>query len=188
VANAVKQATQLITVWDQYFWSDLLVCGSANMNRRSTENDAELDYAVLDTAVVRTHLANLYACLTGQPWSEFTPGWLHDYWTGIVANTSKTLIADPFWAQVKNPQTHNGIAMPGKQGATPESLFEPTSVAVPPPLPPRQPLEVATCPFPECAGDPGAPGRLDEVSFLLERCRQDPSTPLSVEWPWRHPA
>lgn len=270
VANAIKQAAQLITVWDQYFWSEpvarqlgaqlkanpnllllivlppygstdppkelwyrrralqtlaamldpaslgrvhvmnmwstalgtgvyvhakcqtydenLLVCGSANMNRRSTENDAELDCAVLDTAVVRTQLANLYTCLTGQPWSQFTPGWLRDYWTGIAANTQKTLIPDPFWAKVTNPQTPNHVAMTCDWRWTPESIFEPTSVAVPPPLPPRQPLEVATCPFPECAGDPGAAGRLDEVSFLLERCRQDPSTPLSVEWPWRHPA
>jgi len=274
VANAVKQATQLITVWDQYFWSEpfarqlgaqlqanpnlyllvvlppfgstdsphelwyrrralqtlakmltapsqsrvrvmnmwsaalgtgvyvhakcqtydenLLVCGSANMNRRSTECDAELDCAVLDTTVVRTHLANLYACLTGQSWSQFAPGWLHDFWADIDAKTSQTLIPDPFWAQVQNPHTPNGVPMPctGPGVTSPESVFEPTSVGYLPPPPPlpllHPPLEVATCPFPACAGDPVASGRLDEVSFLLERCHQDPGTNQTDLWPWRH--
>jgi phosphatidylserine/phosphatidylglycerophosphate/cardiolipin synthase-like enzyme len=273
VANAIKQATQLITMWDQYFWSvpvalqlgaqlnanpnlsllivlppygttssqyelwyrrralqalaqslqpasrsrvrvmnmwsaalrtgvyvhakcqtydeNLLVCGSANMNRRSTECDAELDCAVLDTSVVRAHLANLYACLTGQTWSQFTPGWLHDYWAGMAGKTSQTLVPDPFWAQVKNPATPNGVAMtctaPGFFSHT-ENQVEPSSVGTPlPHLPLRPPLEQATCTLPGCTGDPGAPGRLDEVSFLLERCRQDPGTILSSEWPWRIP-
>jgi phosphatidylserine/phosphatidylglycerophosphate/cardiolipin synthase-like enzyme len=269
VANAVKQATQLITVWDQYFWSEpvarqlgaqlmanqnlcllivlppygstdpphelwyrrralqtlaqllnpaaasrvrvmnmwsqalgtgvyvhakcqtydesLLVCGSANMNRRSTQCDAELDCAVLDTTVVRAHLANLYGCLTGQPWTQFGAGWLHDFWTGMAANTSQTLIPDPFWAKVQNPQTPNGVPMtctaPGL--LMPESVFEPTSVGTPLPGFLRLPLEQATCTL-GCPGDPGAAGRLDEVSFLLERCRQDPSWLHPDEWPWRH--
>ena len=115
----------------QTYDENLLVCGSANMNRRSTECDAELDCAVLDTTVVRTHLANLYACLTGQPWSQFAPGWLHDFWVGIDAKTSQTLIPDPFWAQVQNPHTPNGVPMPctGPGVTSPESVFEPTSAA-----------------------------------------------------------
>ena len=271
VANAVKQATQLITVWDQYFWSvpmavqlgaqllanpnlyllvvlppygstnppnelwyrkralgalfgmldantrskrvrvknmwsaaantgvyvhaktqtydeNLMVCGSANMNRRSTECDAELDCAVLDTQVVRTHLANLHACLTGNSWSQFGPGWLPKYWASMDANTAQTLVTDPFWDGQKDPHTPNGVPMP-TNGQIPESIFEPTSIAAPPVVnnpvvPIYRPLEQATCPFPDCAGDPKIAGRLDEVSFLLERCRHTPST-LDPEWPWR---
>lgn len=269
VANAVRQATQLITVWDQYFWSEpfarllgaqiaanpnlvllivlppygstdpphelwyrrralqtlaktmtpanvsrvhvmnmwsatlgtgvyvhaktqtydesLLVCGSANMNRRSTLCDAELDCAVLDTSVVRTHLANLYACLTGQSWTQFDTGWLNAYWNGMASNTAQTLIPDPFWGNAQNPQTPNGVPMtcdsPGV--TTPEWAFEPTSVGSPylPDVVP--PLESATS-FPNSPGDPKAPGRLDEVSFLLERGRHDPTWSLPDEWPWRH--
>lgn len=262
VANAVKQSTQLITVWDQYFWSEpmarqlgaqlianpnlhllvvlppygsnnpanelwyrrralqtlsgmldarsrdrvrvknmwseatgsgvyvhakaqtydesVLVCGSANMNRRSTECDAELDCAVLDPDVVRTHLANLCACLTGQVWADFGPGWLERYWKAMDACTSQTLIPDPFWAGVAHPTTPNGVSMPC-DGKLPEAYYEPTSIAHPAL---HRPLEEATCPFPDCGGDPGEAGRLDEVSFLLERCRHDP-TPLHHEWPWR---
>jgi hypothetical protein len=74
-------------------------------------------------------------------------------------------------------------------GQIPESIFEPTSIAAPPVVnnpvvPIYRPLEQATCPFPDCAGDPKIAGRLDEVSFLLERCRHTPST-LDPEWPWR---
>jgi phosphatidylserine/phosphatidylglycerophosphate/cardiolipin synthase-like enzyme len=181
----------------QTYDENLLVCGSANMNRRSTECDAELDCAVLDTSVVRTHLANLYACLTGQPWTQFGSGWLHSYWSGMAANTSQTLVPDPFWAGVPNPATPkpNSVAMtysaPGIFKYT-ENQVEPTSIANPPinVEQPYPPLEVATCTLPGCAGDPGAEGRLDEISFMLERCRQDPNatTPSWWEWPWRQPA
>jgi hypothetical protein len=73
-----------------------------------------------------------------------------------------------------------------------ENQVEPTSIANPPVNveQPYPPLEVATCTLPGCAGDPGAEGRLDEISFMLERCRQDPNatTPSWWEWPWRQPA
>src|ERR1019366_8507658 len=50
---------------------------------------------------------------------------------------------------------------------------EPTSIG--------PPVESGTCQLPDCAGDPKAPGRLDEVTFLLERCYQ------ATHWPWRQP-
>jgi phosphatidylserine/phosphatidylglycerophosphate/cardiolipin synthase-like enzyme len=256
VANAVRQAGQLITIWDQYFWSEplarllaarlmanphllllivlppfgttqpamelmlrknalqdlwngldsggrsrvavmdmwasgpnigvyvhakaqtyddqLLVCGSANMNRRSTECDAELDCAVLDQVTVATHLANLYACVTGQTWNDTTPGWLARYWTAIVAASGRALIPDPFFAAtIGNPVTPNGVPMP-YSSSLPVSLFEPTSIG--------PAVESNTCQFPACPGDPKAPGRLDEVTFLLESCYQ------GTNWPWRQPA
>ena len=258
VANAVKQATQLITIWDQYFWSEplakllasqmmthtemyllialppfgttqpamelmlrknalqalwkgldafgrtrvmvlnmwapsikagvyvhaksqtyddmLLVCGSANMNRRSTECDAELDCAVQDPTVVQTHLSNLYACLMGNTWSDFGSGWLFRYWSTIVHSfpANPSLILDPFFrAEIGNPTTPNGVKMPYSSNL-PISLFEPTSI--------RTDIEGSTCQFAQCSGDPKAPGRLDEVSFLLERCYQ------GTAWPWRQPS
>lgn len=256
LANAVSQATQLITIWDQYFWSEplarllaarlrandglrllivlppygttqpgmelmlrknalqdlwngldshgrsrvavrdmwaavpnigvyvhakaqtyddqLLVCGSANMNRRSTQCDAELDCAVLDQPAVRTHLASLYACLTGQAWTDFAAGWLTRYWTGLATGASRSLVKDPFFAAtVDHPKTPNGVDLPYSSDL-PVSLFEPTSIG--------PPVESATCQFDSCTGDPKAPGRLDEVTFLLERCHE------GSQWPWRQPA
>jgi phosphatidylserine/phosphatidylglycerophosphate/cardiolipin synthase-like enzyme len=256
VANAVCQATELITIWDQYFWSEplarllaarmmanpsmlllivlppygttqpamelmlrknalqdlwngldvpgrarvavldmwsagpntgvyvhaktqtyddqLLVCGSANMNRRSTECDAELDCAVLDQVTVATHLANLYSCVTGQNWNDTAPGWLARYWTAIKANCGRALIPDPFFtAVIGSPATPNGVPMP-YSSSQPVWLYEPTSIG--------PPVESSTCQFSSCPGDPDAPGRLDEVTFLLEHCYQGTS------WPWRQPA
>jgi hypothetical protein len=158
----------------QTYDDQLLVCGSANMNRRSTECDAELDCAVLDQVTVQTHLASLYSCVTGQTWDDTAPGWLTRYWTAIVASSSRALIRDPFFAAtVGTPQTPNGVPMP-YYSRLPVSLFEPTSIG--------PAVESSTCQFPGCTGDPKAPGRLDEVTFLLERCYQ------GTNWPWRQPA
>ena len=256
VANAVSQATELITIWDQYFWSEplarllaarlmanpalrllivlppfgttevamelmlrknalqdlwrgldshgrsrvavrdmwaqtpnigvyvhakaqtyddqLLVCGSANMNRRSTQCDAELDCAVLYQPAVQTHLANLYWCLTGRPWADVAPGWLTRYWVGLTTGAGGSLIKDPFFVEnIGHPKTPNGVDMP-HHSLLPVSLFEPTSIG------PN--VESHVCQFPDCPGDPKARGRLDEISFLLERCHE------GTHWPWREPA
>jgi phosphatidylserine/phosphatidylglycerophosphate/cardiolipin synthase-like enzyme len=255
VANAVAQATSLITIWDQYFWSEplarllaarlravpglrllivlppygttdpakelqlrrrslqrlwteldpaararvlvgdmwasapnvgvyvhaksqtydeaLLVCGSANMNRRSFECDAELDCAVLHTTSVRRHLSELYAAVTGVVWGDFTAGWLARWWTAIAANSRRALVPDPFFAaSIVDPRTPNGVPMPSSS-LEPDWLFEPTSI--------DPPVDTSVCQFPQCPGDPRAPGRLDEITFLLERCHDGRS------WPWRVP-
>lgn len=255
VANAVSQARELITIWDQYFWSEplakllaarlmangglrllivlppfgttepgmelmlrknalqalwqgldgygrsrvavrdmwaaqpnigvyvhakaqtyddqLLVCGSANMNRRSTQCDAELDCAVLDPASVQAHLANLHACLVGRPWTDFAGGWLTRYWTALATGAARSLIKDPFFAAtIDHPKTPNGVDMP-YTSSLPVSLFEPTSIG--------PPVESATCKS-GGSGDPKAPGRLDEITFLLERCDEGGT------WPWRQSA
>jgi phosphatidylserine/phosphatidylglycerophosphate/cardiolipin synthase-like enzyme len=256
VAKAVSQATQLITIWDQYFWSvplarllaarlsdvptlrllivlppygttlpsdelalrkdamqalwkglsdsgrarvlardlwasgpnvgvyvhakaqtydeALLVCGSANMNRRSFECDAELDCAVLHTDSVRAHLAGLYACITGAVWQDFSQGWLGRWWTAIGQQGGRALIGDPFFTEtIGNPKTPNGVPIPYTRSWRPYDLFEPTSIGTP--------ADRNVCQFPQCPGDPKVKGRLDEITFLLERCHDGTS------WPWRVP-
>lgn len=256
VANAVARATTLITIWDQYFWSEplarllaarlraapalrvlivlppfgttesakelqlrkralqvlwkgldsggrarvavrdmwapgpnvgvyvhakaqtyddaLLVCGSGNMNRRSFECDAELDCATLDQATVRTHMANLAWCMTGRQWTDFADGWLTRYWTAIATGAKRALVTDPFFAEtIGTPHTPNGVAMPSESWL-PDSLFEPSSIG------PN--VDDNVCQFPSCPNDPRAPGRLDEVTYLLERCHD------GEHWPWRVPA
>ena len=207
ISNAVKQATQLITIWDQYFWSEplallladrlkavpglrvlvvlppygssdpvnelryrkialqtlwnaltpaertrlivrnawtnnvgvyvhakvqtyddcLLVCGSANMNRRSFTLDMELDCAVMHKPDVCYHLANLAHMLTGQPWTDFDLGWLQRYWTHMTTQAGNTTIADPFYCDANQigQATPNGVQYaPG--GQMPDWIMEPT--------------------------------------------------------------
>jgi phosphatidylserine/phosphatidylglycerophosphate/cardiolipin synthase-like enzyme len=246
IANAVQQATQLITIWDQYFWSEplsrllaaqvngnaglrvlivlppygsndppselwyrsralqtlwtelkpaardrvrvlnlwsvplnigvyvhakvqtyddcLLVCGSANMNRRSFTLDMELDLAVAHKPDVWYHLANLAHMLAGQPWLDSDYGWLQRFWTYVTtpANVSQATVLDPFFcdlAQIRRA-TPNGLAYAPDRGYTPESVIEPTSVnsAV------ENPDLIAF------NNAPGTRGRLDQIVWFLESC------------------
>lgn len=158
----------------QTYDEQLLVCGTANLNRRSTECDAELDCATLDPPTVRTQLAALYYCLTGRFWSDFSAGWLTRYWVALTGGADRALIKDPFFAgTIGDPVTPNGVPMP-YTSTLPVTLFEPTSIG--------PPIESGTGQYAGCAGDPKVPGRLDEVTFLLERCYQ------GADWPWRQPA
>jgi len=156
----------------------LLVCGSANMNRRSFECDAELDCAVLDPATTRAHLVRLSTVATATPWpGDFTAGWGARYFTAfrdaVVNARAPFAIVDPFFAEQPGvPKTPNGISIP-TDGLKPDWFFEPTSIA--------SPHDAADCQFPEAHGDPKAPGRLDEITFLLERCHR------GNDWPWRQP-
>jgi phosphatidylserine/phosphatidylglycerophosphate/cardiolipin synthase-like enzyme len=268
VANAIKQARRLITIWDQYFWSEpvarllgsqvganpdllvlivlppygssdpanelwyrrralqtlraaaggdvqhrisvlnmwarplntgiyvhakcqtyddrLLVVGSANLNRRSTECDAELDCAVADPAVVRTHLQNLYNMLhPGGPWPGFDGDWAARFWSDLTVLPGP-LIGDPFWLNTHNPKTPNGVNMSPGFFLKPESLFEPSSIGRAPQF---EGVEQSTCPFPDPAvPDPRVVGSLDEVTYLLEHCREAPTRIDPLGWPWRYPA
>jgi phosphatidylserine/phosphatidylglycerophosphate/cardiolipin synthase-like enzyme len=154
----------------------LLVCGSANMNRRSLECDAELDCAVLHTPTVRNQLAALYACVTGATWTNFAPGWLDSWWTAIAKNSARALIEDPFFKQaIGKPKTPNGVEIPYTRSPwIPYDVLEPTSIG------PK--VQDNVCQFPECKDDPKVKGRLDEITYLLERCHKENS------WPWRVPA
>lgn len=241
ICNAIQQATQLITIWDQYFWSEplslllaerlrqttdlkvlivlppygssspkeelwfrrralqtlwksltsatrprvkvldtwshplvvgvyvhakvqtyddcLLVCGSANMNRRSFTVDMELDCAVLHKPDVSYHLANLAHMLTGQPWLDFDHDWLQRFWTHITANAGQTTIPDPFFCD----PGHMGTATPNHVpyapgGTTPESIMEPFTID----------SGTETADASQFLGSPGATGRLDQIVWLLE--------------------
>jgi phosphatidylserine/phosphatidylglycerophosphate/cardiolipin synthase-like enzyme len=160
----------------QTYDDSLLVCGSANMNRRSLSCDAELDCAVMHRPTLRTHLANLHLALTGKGWTDFGPGWTLRWWQSIEANHAETLVRDPFWQDDGGRRyTPNNVEITW-DGKIPEWEFEPSSIG---------PVSWAGIPDIEtnvCAGHPARlAGRLDEVTYLLERCH-DKNT-----WPWRKP-
>ena len=208
-----RQRVKVFDLWNGYYkagiyvhakvqtYDDkLLVCGSANMNRRSFECDAELDCAVLHQPTVRTHLVALYACVmattpfyydsTGTPqagrsWYKFNKGWLAEYWGEMRAfgtDTPMGLIDDPFFKENPGkPKTPNGVDMPSTRSSKPDAIFEPSSICgVLGGTISEVKIEDSVCKF-ACPGDPKAPGRLDELTFLIERCHQ------GTEWPWREP-
>lgn len=93
------------------------------------------------------------------------------YWAAMRASGARGLVPDPFFVQtIGSPKTPNGVPMP-YDGMKPDYLFEPTSIA--------PAVESNVCAYPECKGDPKAAGRLDEVTYLLERCHR------GTTWPWR---
>ncbi|HEX2084851.1 MAG TPA: tectonin domain-containing protein, partial [Solirubrobacteraceae bacterium] len=144
----------------------LLVCGSANMNRRSFECDAELDCAVLHRGTVQAHLAQLHQTINGRAWTDFSEGWLGRYWASVTADHARSLVSDPFYAaEVRNPKTPNGVDMP-YAGTWRQAFIEPSSIGT----------NVDTsgwgCPYPDCPGDPKSIGTLDQITWLLERCHR----------------
>jgi hypothetical protein len=70
------------------------------------------------------------------------------------------------WLSVPTPTTSTPNGMPiFTNGAMPSWLLEPTSIGLG--------VDAGNvCQYADCTGDPEAPGRLDEVTFLLERCYQ----------------
>jgi phosphatidylserine/phosphatidylglycerophosphate/cardiolipin synthase-like enzyme len=239
ISKAVQQATQLITIWDQYLWSEpfclllaermrrapdlkvlivlppygsndppnelryrkrtvqtlwnalapndrarlvvrnawannigvyvhakvqtyddcLLVCGSANLNRRSFTCDMELDCAVLHKPDVSYHLANLAHMITGLPWTDFGHGWLQRYWAYITGNAAQTTIADPFYCLSANigQATPNHVQYnPG--GAVPDWAMEPNPFSA----------DIETVDPAGFQNSVGTTGRLDFLVWLLE--------------------
>jgi hypothetical protein len=157
----------------------LLVAGSADMNRRSFECDVELDCAVLHRPTVSNHLARLYAWAFGAPWTDFAEGWLTRYWRDFSqadAHAKSALVRDPFFAHVVvDPRTPNGVAMPSNGWKRREEM-DPTSISG------LVDIEGRVCEDAWCPDDPKAPGRLDEITHLLERCHHGDA------WPFRVPA
>jgi phosphatidylserine/phosphatidylglycerophosphate/cardiolipin synthase-like enzyme len=157
----------------------LYVCGSANMNRRSLQCDAELDCAVLGEASVQKHLAQLYECLTEEAF-DLDGDFLATFWEGIATKTGETMVADPFFAAPLSakPKTRNGVNMPyEKPTGFVYGVFEPTSI--------KRKVDWSTCP--KTPGDPGKPGRLDEITFLLERCCENGTWPMRQTNAWSLP-
>jgi phosphatidylserine/phosphatidylglycerophosphate/cardiolipin synthase-like enzyme len=171
--NPVQNVGVYVHAKVQTYDTMVMACGSANMNRRSHECDAELDCAVMHPPTVRAHLASLYSMFTGRSWQEFGPGWAEGYLNALQAYAKGRLVPDPFFAgsAPKDPKTPNGQPMP-YGCSTPRCLFEPTSIG--------SDVEKAVCAG--SPGDPGAPGRLDEISYLLERCHK------GDDWPYRYPS
>jgi hypothetical protein len=160
----------------------LFVCGSANMNRRSFECDAELDCAVLHTPTVRGHLAGLYASLSGEAWNDFGPGWLDRYWTAFKFGISgsswfeKWLIEDPFFREadaIGDPELPNKKKILSSIGTSlPDYFFEPTCFAT----------DLATPPADEGLVNPDLYGRLDGITYLIERYHDGDTWRLRVPY------
>jgi hypothetical protein len=91
----------------QMYDRSLLVCGSANLNRRSFTNDTELDCAVLDEDLVLSHYRRLWRVLfpdiawPGQiNFNDPNGGWgkqFFDAFETAAQTRNSYLIPDPWW-------------------------------------------------------------------------------------------
>ncbi len=229
----------------QMYDRSLLVCGSANLNRRSFTCDSELDCAVLDEDLVLKHYRRLWRVLFPDiAWpsqinfNDPNSGWgkqFFDAFEKAVKTQNSYLIPDPWWnadkqirpvnvdgktkAAVdirpprlpadpaearKDPSNWTGVAreqdyeedyLVDARGTLnnplleeedllslskkylakiEDSLFEPSSL--------NTKIESEICTKSSGVfGDPEAPGRLDEIVFLIENCGH------GDKWPWRVP-
>ncbi|MCK9442396.1 MAG: phospholipase D-like domain-containing protein [Methanothrix sp.] len=229
----------------QMYDRSLLVCGSANLNRRSFTCDTELDCAVLDEDLVLKHYRRLWRVLFPDiAWpsqinfNDPNGGWgrqFFDAFENAVKTQNSCLIPDPWWnadKQIKpinidgrtkaavdirpprlpadpaearkDPRNWTGVAreqdyeedyledargtlknpllekedllsLSKKYAAKIEDgLLEPSSL--------NTKIEAEICGKSSgVIGDPEAPGRLDEIVFLIENCGH------GDKWPWRVP-
>jgi phosphatidylserine/phosphatidylglycerophosphate/cardiolipin synthase-like enzyme len=113
---------------------ELLVCGSANINRRSLTGDSELALAVYDPPVVTAHLRALWKLFSGRaPWPTGPSGAPYDPRTdaGLVLLEAlrkvnlPNLIADPQWADPTPKQytLPNGAPIDTRPRSTPFHTF-----------------------------------------------------------------
>ena len=229
----------------QMYDRSLLVCGSANLNRRSFTCDSELDCAVLDEDLVLKHYRRLWRVLFPDiAWpsqinfNDPNGGWgrqFFDAFENAAKSQNSYLIHDPWWnadKQIKpisidgktkaaveirpprlpadpaearkDPSNWTGVAREqdyeedyledargtlknpllekedllslGKRyvAKIEDGLLEPSSL--------NAKIESEICPkSSEVLGDPEAPGRLDEIVFLIENCGH------GDKWTWRVP-
>jgi hypothetical protein len=229
----------------QMYDRSLLVCGSANLNRRSFTCDTELDCAVLDEGLVLKHYRRLWRVLFPDiawpsqiDFDDRNGGWgrqFFDAFENAAKKQNSYLIPDPWWnadkqikpinidgktkaavdirpprlpanpgearkdpsnwtgvireqdyeddyleearGNLKNPLLEKeDILSLGKRYAAKieDSLLEPSSL--------NTKIESEICAKSSgVLGDPGAPGRLDEIVFLIENCGH------GDKWPWRVP-
>jgi len=162
----------------QTYDDKLVVCGSANLNRRSFENDAELDCAVLHEPTVRKLLSDLHR-IEWPPsgdWTDWETGWGDRFAKDILKGAGdgrSFLIPDPFFGPplTADPVTPNNVPMTSSGGHVGESSYEPTSFALP--------LEGKSC---ASSPDHEKAYELGSISSLIERCDENGT------WPWRQPA
>ncbi|MGB5100082.1 MAG: phospholipase D-like domain-containing protein [Methanothrix sp.] len=229
----------------QMYDRSLLVCGSANLNRRSFTCDTELDCAVLDEDLVLKHYRRLWRVLfpdiawpSQVNFNDANGGWgrqFFDAFENAVKTQNSYLIPDPWWnadKQIKpinidgrtkaavdirpprlpadpaearkDPRIWTGVAREqdyeedyledargtlknhllekedllslGKKfvAKIEDGLLEPSSL--------NTKIEAEICGKSSgVIGDPEAPGRLDEIVFLIENCGH------GDKWPWRVP-
>lgn len=104
----------------QMYDGGLLVCGSANLNRRSLLCDAELALAVADPAVVREHQQKLWSFLfpTGTPWPDpdfSQPGSGPAFFTAFAQAVGVTTQGTPGPSRlILDPWDHDGNVLPGE--------------------------------------------------------------------------
>jgi phosphatidylserine/phosphatidylglycerophosphate/cardiolipin synthase-like enzyme len=122
----------------QLYDGSLLVCGSANLNRRSLTCDTEMDCAVLDRAVVADHQRRLWDWIfMGVRWPGVDldePGSGARFLDAVRAAAAagpSLLVPDP-WAR-RSPALPGGVRRPdgplfGTFGAVYEGLLDPTSL------------------------------------------------------------
>jgi hypothetical protein len=221
----------------QTYDQELVVCGSANMNRRSFTCDTELDCAVNDPPMVVRHQQRLWKMLfPGVAWPSIAfenEGWgslfLQEF-RGHV-NSSSFLWPDPWWKRefritdesrtvyhgdrteetrrvarvtVTPPKLLNDV--PREQDFAEDYLADARAALNAPSLSANQiilsgqtdsqsvvlPMETLVEPSSLTLdlerstssggpGDPNAPGRLDEIVYLIEGC-----TDAQHNFPWRH--
>jgi phosphatidylserine/phosphatidylglycerophosphate/cardiolipin synthase-like enzyme len=156
----------------------LLVCGSANLNRRSFLCDTELACAVLDNAavptLVPTHQQMLWTQLfPATPWpaiNRAAAGWGAQFFTQFQAAQTMThnvgdfrLITDPW---VQNGPLPNGVVRPvsGRLLADYDTAMDPSSIMLS--IEKGWPNVLVDLP-------------LDQIVTRLE------NTPNNGTWPWR---
>lgn len=142
--NAIDLRVGVYNLWDnqpginlgiychakaQMYDDALLVCGSANMNRRSFTSDTEIDCAVFDKAVVQQHRKKLWSLLFPDvQWIEDAKGITLDFNSGdagktfftyfkeSVSGTSKPFLIEDKW---RNP-ADEPILMPNYDPDNPD--------------------------------------------------------------------
>jgi phosphatidylserine/phosphatidylglycerophosphate/cardiolipin synthase-like enzyme len=153
--------------------NSLLVCGSANMNRRSFLCDTELACAVEDPAVVTAHQQLLWAQLFpgGNAWPALNLNNANQgaaFFTAFqaaVANVANSLLIQDPWDQ-PTPRLPNLEVRPVNDEMPAAPIYaevEPTSVN-------------------DAVETQAAHGALDEIVTLLENTPGQWAT-----WPWRRP-
>jgi phosphatidylserine/phosphatidylglycerophosphate/cardiolipin synthase-like enzyme len=119
----------------------LLVCGSANLNRRSFLCDSELACAVADETVVHSHQERLWTLLFRDVGTPFPAGLDLDdagsgatffaAFTAAAADSASYLARDPWELQTQDFKLPNGVAMPRgglASGFKVDHILDPTSV------------------------------------------------------------
>ena len=158
---------------------DLLVCGSANLNRRSFTCDTEISCAVLDPAVVLSHQRALWGYLFNgatRPNVDLTDAGpadrgkrLFDAFRSAVAVGPSILIRDPW--QSANPMLPNGVQRDQKQLDPLYNIMYPTFL---------DPTSVTP------AVERGAFGQWADPVPLNEIVRRLEEDHAGTFWPYRH--